>query len=159
MAQNRLTFLLISAVALLPFAAHAELGASASIDAVIDEARTVRLDTAAAQIIVGNPAIADVTPVNGHVLVVTGKSYGTTNLIVLDAGGREIFNAQLNVASGKTQVLRVFKGTAQMSLHCAPECQRTLTIGDDKTQFDPLAEIVTKKFGVVNSAVGNGGGN
>ncbi len=29
-----------------------------------------------------------------------------------------------------------------------------LSIGDDKTQFEQLAETVTKKFGVVNSAIG-----
>jgi hypothetical protein len=29
-----------------------------------------------------------------------------------------------------------------------------LSIGDDKAQFEQLAETVSKKFGVVNSAMG-----
>lgn len=153
MGLLRFGFVLISVLAIVP---AARAGGIVTVDAVIDEAKLVRLDTAAAQLIVGNPAIADVTPSGGRILVVTGKSYGTTNVIALDTAGREILNARVSVANGSAHVVRVYKGTAQMSLHCSPECQRTLTIGDDKAQFEPLAEVVAKKFGVVNSAIGGG---
>lgn len=125
----------------------------AMIDVTIDEARLIRLDADAAHIIVGNPAIADVTPQNPRLLVVTGKSYGATNLIALDMSGREIFAARLGVLESDARQVTVYKGVARHSLHCAPDCQRTLSIGDDKSQFEQLAESVSKKFGVVNSAI------
>lgn len=129
-------------------------GGSALIDVTIDEARLIRLDAEAAQIIVGNPAIADAAVQSTKLLVVTGKSYGATNLIALDANGNEILNARLGVYEGATHQVTVYRGTKRQSLHCAPDCQRVLSIGDDKAQFEQLAETVSKKFGVVNSAIG-----
>ena len=46
---------------------------------------------------VGNPSIADVSVQSGKVLVVTGKSYGETNLIVMDADGKVVANRKLIV--------------------------------------------------------------
>jgi Flp pilus assembly secretin CpaC len=124
------------------------------VETTIDEATLIRLDADAAQLIVGNPAIADVSAQSPRLLVITGKSYGATNLIALDSEGREIFNARLGVREGDKRQVTLYKGTIRQSLHCAPNCQRMLSIGDDKTQFEQLAETVTKKFGVVNSAIG-----
>ena len=125
-----------------------------SVDVIIDEARLVRLKADAAQIIVGNPAIADVTAQDARLLVVTGKSYGTTNLIALDAQGKEILSVRLSVHEGDARQITLFRGTVRQSYHCAPGCLRVLAIGDDKSRFDELADSVTRKFSVVNSAVG-----
>ncbi len=124
------------------------------VETTIDEATLIRLGKDAAQLIVGNPAIADVSAQSPRLLVITGKSYGATNLIALDSEGREIFSARLAVRDGDKRQVTLYKGTMRQSLHCAPDCQRMLSIGDDKTQFEQLAETVTKKFGVVNSAMG-----
>jgi Pilus formation protein N terminal region len=124
------------------------------VETTIDEATLIRLGTDVAQLIVGNPAIADVSAQSPRLLVITGKSYGATNLIALDSEGREIFNARLAVHEGDKRQVTLYKGTMRQSLHCAPDCQRMLSIGDDKTQFEQLAETVTRKFGVVNSAIG-----
>jgi Flp pilus assembly secretin CpaC len=125
----------------------------ASLTVRIDEARLIRLDEEAAQVIVGNPSIADVSAQSARLLVVTGKSYGTTNLIALDSTGRTILSIGLGVAPNDDQLVTVYRGTLRQSLHCAPDCQRVLAIGDDKAQFEQLAETVQKKFGVANSAV------
>ena len=77
-----------------------------------------------------------------------------TNLIALDQDGAEIFNAQLAVREETSAKVTLYNGTARRSYHCAPECQRMLSISDDKSQFDELAQSVEKKFGVVNSAIG-----
>ncbi|MEJ2116504.1 MAG: DUF3027 domain-containing protein, partial [Alphaproteobacteria bacterium] len=113
------------------------------VDVTIDEARIVRLKTDAAEIIVGNPAIADVVAQSARLLVVTGKSYGSTNVIALDASGREIYSARLGVKGNNTRIVRLYKGTLRQSLHCAPGCQRTLAIGDDKSQFEQVADTGT----------------
>jgi hypothetical protein len=124
------------------------------VDVIIDQARLVRLKRDTTQIIVGNPAIADVSAQDSRLLVITGKSYGTTNLIALDADGGEIFSARLAVREGEARQVTLYRGTSRQSYHCAPDCQRTLSLGDDKAAFEQLAETVSKKFGVVNSAIG-----
>jgi hypothetical protein len=124
-----------------------------AVDVRIDEARLVRLDRDATQVIVGNPSIVDVAAQGARLLVITGKSYGSTNVIALDGQGREILNAQLGVAPNDARLVTVYRGPLRTSLHCTPDCQRMLAIGDDKTQFEQLAEAVAKKFGVANSAM------
>src|SRR5690606_22683345 len=49
-------------------------------------------------VIVGNPSIADVS-LQGSRLVITGRSYGSTNLILLDQNGSTISEMPLTVVS------------------------------------------------------------
>lgn len=58
-----------------------------AVQVVVDHAKVLRLPDKAQTVIVGNPAIADVTVQRNGVMVITGKSYGVTNLIALDATG------------------------------------------------------------------------
>jgi hypothetical protein len=146
--RRALAAVLLAALSAAPAAAEPPPG----VDIRIDEARLLRLDQDAAQVIVGNPSIADVAVQSARLLVVTGKSYGATNLIVLDAEGREILSTRLGVAPNDSRLIIVYRGASRQSFHCTPECQRVLAIGDDKAQFEQLAETVTKKFGVANSA-------
>ena len=47
----------------------------------MDQARLVQLPERAANVVIGNPLIADVSIQPGGLTVITGKSYGTTNFI------------------------------------------------------------------------------
>ena len=58
-------------------------GAPESVVVLVDQAKVVRLPEKAQTVIVGNPAIADVAVQRNGVMVVTGKSFGVTNLIEL----------------------------------------------------------------------------
>lgn len=146
-------FLFLSACVLVILPASAMAEESASLTVAIDQAQIIRLQNDADQIIVGNPAVADVAVQAPRLLVVTGKSFGSTNLIVLDRNGVEMFSSQLAVSDGAQATVTLYSGTVRRSYHCTPVCQRTLSIADDKTQFDDLAQAVERKFGVVNSAI------
>lgn len=50
----------------------------------------VKLTSLAATVVVGNPEIADVAMQDGTTAFVTGKGFGTTNVIAMDAEGRQI---------------------------------------------------------------------
>ena len=82
-----LTLPLLAGAAMLMVATSYPSTASAAEDLIVnyDQSQLVRLPRPAAEIIIGNPAIADVNVQNGNLLVVTGKTFGITNLIVLDA--------------------------------------------------------------------------
>jgi Flp pilus assembly secretin CpaC len=101
------------------------------ISVMMNMARILRIPTAAATVIIGNPAVADVTIQDPLTLVLTGKSYGRTNLIALDQDGNPIADMVIAVTQGNEQLVTVYWGMARTSLDCAPDCQPVMMVGDD----------------------------
>ena len=132
------------------------LAGSNDVNVTIDEAQLVKVDRPAAEIIVGNPSIADVAVQSGKLLVVTGKSFGRTNLIVIDAEGKEITNKMLSVQEPRTGLVTLQRGAGRRySYYCAPNCAAELAVGDDPGYFDALSkEIKTKQSMGQSSAEG-----
>ncbi len=50
-------------------------------------------------VIIGDDGVADVTIGGGGTIILTGRSIGTTNLIILDVAGRELLDSALSVVS------------------------------------------------------------
>lgn len=94
-------------------------------------ARVLRLSAPAATVIIGNPAVADVTIQDPQTLVLTGKSFGRTNMIILDSRGDPIADTVVEVTQLVSDTVTVFMGTQRTSLSCAPNCQPTIMLGDD----------------------------
>jgi len=128
--------------------ATSQLGdaASRSIEVLMDQATMLRLERPAAEIVVGNPSIADISIQNAQVLVLTGKSFGETNLIVLDADGEVIINRRVVVEEPRGGYVTVYHGSHRTTLHCTPNCETPLVIGDSPAHFEDIAkEIKTKQ--------------
>ena len=109
------------------------------IELKIDHAKVMRISRPAAMIVIGNPAIADATIKDSQTLIITGKQYGTTNLIVLDSEGEPIADEVLQVSSTKNSEVVVYKGASRRTLTCNPHCERVFRIGDDKEVITDLA--------------------
>jgi Pilus formation protein N terminal region len=140
--------------ALLPFAA-VELAAAANgpdVAVNIDEVTLVRLERPAAEIIVGNPSIADVSVQNGKTIVVTGKSFGETNLIVIDPDGKVIVSRRLLVQEPRIGLVTVYRGASRQTLSCTPNCSTPLVIGDEPDYFDAIAKQVKTKQAIGQSS-------
>jgi hypothetical protein len=119
---------------------------SRDIEVLIDQAKMLRLDRGIAEIVIGNPSIADVAVQNSKALVLTGKSFGETNLVVLDAQGKVIIDRRVVVEEPRGGYLTVYRGTARQTVYCSPNCETPLVIGDDPDYFDDLSkEIRTKQ--------------
>ncbi len=54
---------------------------------LVNKSTILRLETPAARVAVGNPAVADITPINPKEIYVLGKAAGATNLIIWSKGG------------------------------------------------------------------------
>jgi Flp pilus assembly secretin CpaC len=119
---------LLTLPALAPAAAVAQEG---PISVKANMARILRISAPAATVIIGNPGVADVTIQDPQTLVLTGKSYGTTNLIVLDTQGNPIADTVIEVVQSQAETMTVYQGASRTSLACAPVCQPTLMLGDD----------------------------
>ena len=97
----------------------------------VNMARVLRIHAPAATVIIGNPGVADVTIQDPLTLVLTGKSYGRTNLIILDAQGQPIADTTVEVSQLTADTITVFMGSQRTSLACAPNCQPVIMLGDD----------------------------
>lgn len=136
--------------------ASAGNAADDDVSVTIDQAQIVRLDRPAAEIIVGNPSIADVSVQSGKVLVVTGKSYGRTNLIVIDADGKQVVNRYLSVTEPGRGYVMVHKGPTQWTYYCAPNCTPALAVGDFPDNFDALQKQIVAKQSMGQSSAEGG---
>ena len=138
--------------ALLAIAIHPAAAANNVVDVLVDQATLVRLERPAAEIVVGNPSIADVSVQSGKVLVVTGKSFGETNLIVMDAAGKVFVNRRLVVQEPRSGFVTMYRGSARQTLYCAPYCTPPLVIGDAPEVFGTVSSQITTKQSISQSA-------
>jgi Flp pilus assembly secretin CpaC len=90
----------------------------------IDQSRTLPLPRGTRDVLIGNPAIADVNVLDPGKAVVVGRGYGTTNLIIIDQLGRTVMDRQVVVAAPADQV-SVIRGGKVEDYACAGECART----------------------------------
>jgi hypothetical protein len=114
-------------------AAHAAGGDV--IRVFLDQARVIKLPGGTATLVVGNPLIADVSVQAGGVLVVTGKSYGVTNLVALDRNGGLLMEHPIEVQGPREHVVTVYRGMERESYSCTPKCERRITLGDSAAYF------------------------
>ena len=126
------SLLALGIAALLALPPAAVLAASSDpISVKVNMARILRISAPAATVIIGNPAVADVTIQDPQTLVLTGNSFGQTNLIVLDSMGNPVADTLVTVIQAQADLVTVYLGTARTSLSCAPVCQPTIMLGDD----------------------------
>lgn len=104
---------------------------SAPVSVQVNMARILRIDAPAATVIIGNPGVADVTIQDPQTLVLTGKSYGQTNLIILDASGNPIADTLIRVTQDTRDVVTMYAGNKRQSFNCEPICQSVIMMGDD----------------------------
>ncbi len=118
----------------------------------VDEARIMKLPENVATIVIGNPLIADATLQGGGVLVLTGKGFGSTNMLALNRAGKIVLDTTVQVTGpGSPDLVVVYKGVERESYSCAPECEKRLTLGDSMTYFGNV-------LGQSGARTGGGGG-
>lgn len=132
-------------VALAPGVAQA---ADTTVDITLDKATVIRMPAHAQTIVIGNPIIADVTTLKADgLVVVTGKGYGETNMIFLDATGAAI--EETNVRVRRTQgLLTVQRGMDRESYSCAPRCEPTVSLGDADGFLKGASAQITSRNGL-----------
>jgi Flp pilus assembly secretin CpaC len=129
MRVQRYTLLAAAAfAALASAAAHAEAG----IEVVMNQAKIVKLARAADTVVVGNPAIADASVQDASTIVLTGKGFGVTNLVVLDQQGSPIIDEQVTVTRGTASTVRIYRRAQVQTMSCAPFCESSYKTDAEK---------------------------
>ncbi|KQW71013.1 hypothetical protein ASE17_15095 [Phenylobacterium sp. Root77] len=95
----------------------------------IDQSTPLALPRGARDVLIGNPAIADVAVLDAGKAVVSGRGYGVTNLIIIDQLGRTVLERQIVVSAPAAGRVSVIRGPRVSEYACAGGCERA---GGDK---------------------------
>ncbi len=136
-------------------ATPAQAGNTQNYTVELNKTEIVRLPGAASSIVVGNPKIADVTVQSSDLIFVVGRGYGETNLIVLDAGGNTMMNANLQVVNTLPRNgVRLYNGGARETYSCIPFCGPSPVLGDqgDFIADNTSSEENLRSFPAFNAA-------
>lgn len=97
--------------------------ADANIKVVMNQAKIIKLARPAGTVVVGNPEIADAVVQDSRTIVLTGKGYGVTNLVVMDSEGDALVDEQVAVSASDTNSLRVYRRADINVFSCTPYCE------------------------------------
>ena len=129
----RSRFLLATGVLVGLAAAPLPADAGSGIEVVMNQAKIVKLSRPADTIVVGNPAIADASVQDATTLVLTGKGFGVTNLVVLDIDGNPVIDEQVYVARQTASSVRVYRRADIQTLSCTPYCESSYKSDAERT--------------------------
>ena len=112
---------------------------AAGIDVTMNKAKIVKLAREADTIIIGNPLIADASVQDASTIVLTGKGFGVTNLVVLDRNGEPIIDEQVTVNRDEASTVRIYRRANMQTMSCTPYCESSYKNDAEKTSEADMA--------------------
>jgi Flp pilus assembly secretin CpaC len=111
----------------------APAAADAGIQVEMNQAKIVKLARPADTIVVGNPLIADAAVQDASTIILTGKGFGVTNLVILDGEGNPIVDEQVTVVRQTASSVRVYRRADIQTLSCTPYCESSYKSEAERT--------------------------
>lgn len=147
---------LIKWTGVLVFAVQASIAMAQDgpVMVTVDRAKIFRIEDGASAVIVGNPFIADVSMFDENTVVITGKSYGTTNLVILDADSKPIVDEVITVRASEDDVVAVYRKSFRSTMSCNPSCEPTMRLGDAIDTFKGVADQANSRNELAAGAAG-----
>ena len=134
-------------------AALSPAAAAEPIQVALDQARIIKIPERASTVVIGNPLIADLSLQPNGIAVITGKSYGATNVIAMDKAGAVLMEKFVEVAGPQDPIVVVYRGITRETYSCTPDCSARITPGDDADFF---TKIITETTARSNQALSAG---
>jgi Flp pilus assembly secretin CpaC len=119
--MRRLTLALCACLSLGATAAGAQSPAS-PLSVSTGQAARISLSGAVRDVVVGDPAVADVSLINERTLVVLGKKAGATTVMAFDAHGQALTDRQVVVSNIPAGTVVVQRGAAASTYACGDRC-------------------------------------
>lgn len=111
------------------------------IEVQMNQAKIVKLARPADTIVIGNPAIADASVQDASTIVLTGKGFGVTNIVVLDNEGSPIVDEQIVVSRHLANSVRVYRRSDVQTLSCSPYCEASF-----KSDAEAASEAEMRRY-------------
>lgn len=144
-SRRKLHRVLAAALCIAAGIASRTAAAADPIAVTLDQATVMKMPDKVSTVVIGNPLIADVAVQSGGILVITGKGYGTTNVVALDQTGKILMERPVQVRGPRDDVIVVYRGIDRESYNCSPNCEQRVTLGDAPKFFDlTLNQTVTR---------------
>ncbi|HEX4198649.1 MAG TPA: pilus assembly protein N-terminal domain-containing protein [Caulobacteraceae bacterium] len=89
----------------------------------VNASRRVPLAGVAANIFVADPAVADVVMMDPHSVIVLGKGYGVTEILVTDHAGHTLMDTHVAVVGSEAGRVTIYRGLAAQDYHCSSRCE------------------------------------
>lgn len=121
---------------LASLAAMATTAQAESIQVLMNQAKIIKLARPADTIVIGNPLIADASVQDASTVVLTGKGFGVTNIVILDAKGSPIVDQEVVVSRHAANSVRIYRRSDVQTLSCTPYCESSF-----KSEAERLSEI------------------
>jgi len=113
---------------------HSAKHADDGLTVPMDEARLLTFTQPVTTLFLGNTTIADVTIIDAHHAYLLGKTFGTTNMIGLDANNHQVMNAQINVTNRIVGSVTLNRGADTFNYSCTRlHCETSPKPGDPST--------------------------
>ena len=77
--------------------------------------------------------IADAAVQDATTIVLTGKGFGVTNLVVLDLDGQPIVDEQVVVSRQSASSVRIYRRANVQTLSCTPYCESSYKTDAERT--------------------------
>jgi Flp pilus assembly secretin CpaC len=103
----------------------------------MNQARILKLDRPISKVIIGNDKVADATVADAKTIVLTGRSFGTTNIVLLDKDGNAVLDKRILVSIDEGNTVRVFKQTERTVLSCDPNCEEHSKLANTSNTTPP----------------------
>ena len=97
-------------------AAMAAAGGAMTVE--LNESRRIPLTGTAATVVVGDPTVADVSMVDSHSVIVLGRGFGATQLVVTDRNGRTLLAGTVSVVGPERGHVTLTRGVESTEYGC-----------------------------------------
>jgi len=93
------------------------------INVMMNQAKIVRVARPIDTIVIGNSAIVDAAVQDATTIVLTGKGFGRTNVVLMDGEGMPIVDQQVTVSRQESGSVRIYRRSQLQTLSCTPYCE------------------------------------
>lgn len=103
-----------------------------------NKSKPLRINGKASSVVIGNPNVADVAVHSENLLFITGRTFGSTNLLIFNEAGEQLYSGDIVVTSNTQSFLTVNRAGQNNTYDCAPHCRSVLAVGDEPEYFQNL---------------------
>jgi len=114
--------------------------ALANVSVRLDQNAIMDLRAPAGTVLIGDPAVVDVSLINPRKIAILGRGYGSTNVIITDRMGKIIFQQVVEVSRTNSNRVSVYRGGLVSNFTCSPSCERTPSPGEDNSAYQAYSQ-------------------
>lgn len=103
--------------------AAAVITPEAPLTAPLDQAVDITLPRPISRVAVGSEDVVSVVPMGARKLVISGRKFGLTNLLVYDDANNIMYSRMISVPATRPNSVSVYNGSTKHTLICAPLCE------------------------------------